>query len=165
MFDGFMRTFRLRPREVVLSSPLAGKVIPLSEVNDETFAAGLLGDGVAIRPTGSRVVAPADAKIEAIFPTGHALALRTVDDFSILIHLGLDTVRLQGEHFKVYAEPGDTVSRGDVLIEFDGPAIAYEGYDTIVPVLIRNTLEFSGLRVVAQDYVDELDDLLVGRIQ
>lgn len=165
MFDRIMRSLRLRPRRrgTVLASPIAGRIVPLSAVSDETFAAGLLGDGVAVIPSGDRVVAPADAKVEAIFPTGHAVALRTADGMDVLFHLGIDTVKLQGRHFKVLANEGDVVKRGDVLIEFDRAAIAFEGYDTTVPVLVRNTAEFSSLERVESKHVDELDPLIILR--
>lgn len=156
---------KMRKRGTVLSSPIAGRVVPLSAVSDETFATGMLGDGVAVIPTGNRVVAPADAKVEAIFPTGHAVALRTTDGMDVLFHLGFDTVKLQGRHFKVLAKEGDVVKRGDVLIEFDRAAIAFEGYDTTVPVLVRNTAEFSSLKGVEGKQVDELDPLIVLRCQ
>lgn len=163
MFDGLMRSIRLRQRQTILLSPLAGQVMPLSSVNDETFSAGLLGDGVAIQPSSNRVVAPEDAKVDAIFPTGHAVALRTFDGLDILIHIGIDTVKLQGRHFKVLVRPGDMVSQGDVLIEFDRAAIAAEGFDTIAPVLVRNALEFGSLKSAVGKHVEELDKLIVVR--
>ena len=126
MFTKVLRSFGMRGRVLTLDAPISGDVIPLSEVNDQTFATGLLGQGVAIRPTGTRVIAPADAKIEAIFPTGHAVALNTVDGLDVLIHVGLDTVQLEGKHFTVHAQVGDIVHKGDVLIEFEREAIEAE---------------------------------------
>ncbi|MBY4797287.1 PTS glucose transporter subunit IIA [Collinsella sp. AGMB00827] len=160
MFDRLLTPFRSRRRPLILASPLAGRVVSLGEVNDEVFASGMLGEGVAIQPLSNRVVAPADAKVEVIFPTGHAVALRTDDGLDILIHLGLNTVNLNGEHFVVHAQPGDTVRRGQVLIEFDRRAIASAGFDTIVPVLLRNALEFSSVKPVVNEIVNELDDLI-----
>ncbi len=87
MFTKVLRSFGMRGRVLTLDAPISGDVIPLSEVNDQTFATGLLGQGVAIQPTGTRVIAPADAKVEAIFPTGHAVALNTVDGLDVLITL------------------------------------------------------------------------------
>lgn len=89
MFTKVLRSFGMRGRVLTLDAPISGDVISLSEVNDQTFATGLLGQGVAIQPTGTRVIAPADAKVEAIFPTGHAVALNTVDGLDVLIHVGL----------------------------------------------------------------------------
>ena len=136
MFTKVLRSFGMRGRVLTLDAPISGDVIPLSEVNDQTFATGLLGQGVAIQPTGTRVIAPADAKVEAIFPTGHAVALNTVDGLDVLIHVGLDTVQLEGKHFTVHAQVGDIVHKGDVLIEFEREAIAAEGYDVTVPILV-----------------------------
>lgn len=163
MFDGLMKSIRLRKRQITLLSPLAGQVAPLQSVHDSTFSAGLLGDGVAIKPSGNRIVAPEDAKVDAIFPTGHAVALRTFDGLDILIHVGLDTVKLNGRHFNVFVKPGDMVSQGDVLIEFDRKAIEDEGYDITSPVLVRNALEFSGLKGAVGRSVDELDKLITVR--
>ena len=101
MFDRFLKSLNVNTRTSVLTSPLAGHVIPLSDVSDQMFAKGLLGQGVAIQPTGNRVVAPSDGKIEAIFPTGHAVAIHTAEGLDVLIHVGLETVRLDGKHFKV----------------------------------------------------------------
>lgn len=163
MFSGLMKPFRRRQRELVLAAPLAGTVVPLTSVGDEMFSTGVLGMGVAIQPSGDRVVAPADARVEAIFPTGHAVALHTEDGMDVLIHLGLDTVGLRGRHFRVHARPGDAVARGDVLIEFDRAAIEAAGYDAVVPVLVRNALEFSSLVPTEQGRVLELDDLIYAR--
>lgn len=165
MFDGLMSSMGFRSRKKALASPLAGRVLPLQEVQDDTFSTCILGEGVAVEPTGNRVVAPADARVVAIFPTGHAVALRTVDGFDVLIHIGIDTVKLQGRHFKVRASQGQDVKRGDVLIEFDREAIRAEGYDIIVPVLLRNVLEYSVIRGCEGDLVEELDPLLAVRVR
>ena len=116
---------------------------------------------MAILPTADRLVAPANAKIEAVFPTGHAVALRTDSGVDLLIHIGFNTVDLSGRHFKVAVVAGQTVKRGDVLVEFDRRAIVEEGYDITVPVLVRNSVEFDSIRqcCVARD-VQELDDLI-----
>ena len=150
-------------RYVIVIDHQSGDVIPLSEVNDQTFATGLLGQGVAIQPTGTRVIAPADAKVEAIFPTGHAVALNTVDGLDVLIHVGLDTVQLEGKHFTVHAQVGDVVHKGDVLIEFDREAIAAEGYDVTVPILVCNSVEFSSIKGSVGVHVEEMDQLIVAR--
>ena len=155
MFTKVLRSFGMRGRVLTLDAPISGDVIPLSEVNDQTFATGLLGQGVAIQPTGTRVIAPADAKVEAIFPTGHAVALNTVD--------GLDTVQLEGKHFTVHAQVGDIVHKGDVLIEFDREAIAAEGYDVTVPILVCNSVEFSSIKGSVGVHVEEMDQLIVAR--
>lgn len=163
MFTNFFKSFGVGSRTGVLLSPLSGYAIPLSDVQDQAFAKGLLGQGLAIVPTGNRVVAPADGKIESIFPTGHAVAMHTVDGFDILIHIGMDTVKLDGRHFKVNASLGDTVQKGDVLIEFDREAIAAEGYDVTVPVLICNSAEYVSIKGCEGIKVEELDKLMTAR--
>lgn len=163
MFDRFLKSLNVNSRTSMLPSPLAGRVIPLSEVADQMFAKGLLGQGVAIKPSGNRVVAPSDGKIEAIFPTGHAVAIHTAEGLDVLIHVGLETVKLDGRHFKVNAAVGDAVSQGDVLIEFDGPAITAEGYDLTVPILICNSAEYASIKGCEGADVAELDQLIVTR--
>lgn len=164
MFDGLMRSLGLRHREVELASPIAGYVAPLCTVNDATFSRGMLGEGVAIVPSGDRVVAPADAKVVAVFPTGHAVALRTVDGFDVLVHVGLGTSELSGRHFKVDVAQDQLVSRGDVLIQFDREAIIHEGFDMVVPVLLRNALEYAKIDCLAVGRdVGELDELIIAR--
>lgn len=163
MFDRFLKSLSVNARTSVLSAPIAGQVIPLSEVADQMFAKGLLGQGVAIKPTGDRVVAPSDGKVEAIFPTGHAVAIHTAEGLDVLIHVGLETVKLDGRHFKVNASVGDAVNRGDVLIEFDGAAISDEGYDLTVPILICNSAEYASIKGCEGTEVAELDQLITVR--
>ncbi|MCI7730081.1 PTS glucose transporter subunit IIA [Enorma burkinafasonensis] len=163
MFKSFLHSLGFHERRNVLLSPLAGKVIPLSEVNDPTFASGSLGEGVAIEPTGDKVVAPFDGKVKAVFPTGHAVALHTNEGLDVLIHIGLDTYKLDGRHFKVRAAEGDSVKRGDVLIEFDRDAIRSEGYDITAPILICNSVEYSSIKGNVGDTVSELEKLLTAR--
>lgn len=163
MFGGILKPFSFRARNNVLLAPLAGKVIPLSEVNDTTFAPGLLGQGVAIKPTGNKVVAPSDSKVEAVFPTGHAIALHTDEGMDILIHIGLDTVKLDGKYFTVNIEVGQVVHRGDTLIEFDREAIERAGYDVTVPILVCNAVEYASIKGKVGDEVAELDELIVAR--
>ena len=163
MFSELLRSVGLRKRSKALPSPLAGKVCPLSDVNDQTFAAGLLWQGVAIEPTGNKVVAPSDSRVEAVFPTGHAVALHTNEGLDVLIHVGLDTDKLEGKYFNVKASVGQTVKKGDVLIEFDREAIEREGYDVTAPILICNSVEFSSIKGSVGDTVGELDTLITAR--
>ena len=99
MFKSVLKTLGFRGHSSVLLSPLAGKVIPLSDVHDPMFSSGSLGEGVAIEPTGGKVVAPSDSKVKAIFPSGHAVALHTNEGLDVLVHIGLDTEKLEGRHF------------------------------------------------------------------
>ena len=163
MFSRLFHSLVPHGKGSVLCAPLTGTVMPLSEVSDPTFSSGFLGEGVAIAPSGDRVVAPADGKVKAIFPTGHAVALHTDNGLDVLIHVGLDTYKLEGRHFTVHAQVGDTVKQGDLLIEFDREAIQKEGYDITVPVLICNAAEFSKIRGNVGETVNELDKLITAR--
>ena len=163
MFKSVLKTLGFRGHGSVLLSPLAGKVIPLSDVHDPMFSSGSLGEGVAIEPTGGKVVAPSDSKVKAIFPSGHAVALHTNEGLDVLVHIGLDTEKLEGRHFTVHAAVGDSVKRGDVLIEFDRDAIKREGYDLTAPILICNSAEYSCIKGEVGDTVGELEKLLTAR--
>ncbi len=163
VFDRILKSFGIHGKSGELLAPIAGKVIPLSEVNEPMFASGSLGEGVAIEPTGSKVVAPSDAKVKAVFPTGHAVALHTNDGLDVLIHVGLETYKLDGRHFKVHASEGDEVKQGDVLIEFDAEALRDEGYDITAPILICNAVEFSSIKGNVGDTVSELDTIITTR--
>ena len=112
-----------------------GSLIPLEEVNDPTFAQKILGDGVAILPSGGTVYAPADGTVQSIFDTKHAVCLETDLGNSILIHIGIDTVKLGGKHFTAHVKDGDRVKQGDILVEFDLDAVKAEGYDTVIPMI------------------------------
>lgn len=163
MFKSLLKSLGLHKHDSVLLSPIAGKVIPLTDVKDQAFSSGSLGDGVAIEPTGNKVVAPSDAKVKAIFPTGHAVALRTNEGLDVLIHVGLNTEELDGRHFNVHASVGDAVKKGDVLIEFDREAICKEGYDITAPILICNSVEYTRIKGKVGDTVTELDTLITAR--
>ncbi len=124
--------------DTVVLNPVDGSVVALSEVPDAAFADGSLGKGVAVRPTSGAVYAPFDASVVAAFPTGHAIGLRGVDGVELLIHVGLDTVKLGGQHFSLKVSSGQEVKAGDLLLEFDGDAIERAGYDLITPVIVTN---------------------------
>ncbi|MDT3344892.1 beta-glucoside-specific PTS transporter subunit IIABC [Microbacterium aquilitoris] len=124
--------------DVVVLSPLDGTVVDLSETPDAAFAEGALGDGVAILPRSGALYAPFDATIAAAFPTGHAIGLRHADGAEVLIHIGIDTVKLAGQHFDVKVTTGQQVKAGDLLLEFDGDAIEKAGYDLTTPIVVTN---------------------------
>lgn len=126
-----------------LCAPVAGNAVPVSQVPDPTFAEELLGKGIAIDPTEGRILAPCDATVDMMFETGHAISL--VADFGaeLLIHVGLETVSLKGEHFTIHCANGDKVKKGDLLIEFDLEAIKAAGFNTITPMLVCNSADYS----------------------
>ena len=125
--------------DIAVFSPLDGTVVPLSETPDAAFAEGGLGQGVAIQPKSGAVYAPFDATVVAAFPTGHAVGLRHADGAELLIHIGIDTVRLAGRHFDLKVTAGQEVKAGDLLVEFDLAAIAAAGYDLTTPIVITNS--------------------------
>ena len=126
-----------------LTAPLEGKAVALEEVPDPVFASGKLGKGVAIEPTGTAVVAPADAKVSATLPSGHAVGLKFENGVEMLVHVGLDTVQLDGKGFEVKVAKGDSVKAGQELLTFDPTVIKEAGYPLITPVLITNTNKFA----------------------
>jgi len=132
-------------KNITINSPMVGNTVSLTEVKDDAFSQGLLGKGIAIEPTIGKVVAPADGVIETLFPTNHAIGIITSEDVEILIHIGMDTVQLEGKHFTAKVAQGDTVKKGQVLVEFDMDAIKSEGYSLITPVIITNTTDYSDI--------------------
>lgn len=124
-------------------APVAGEAVPLSAVPDPTFAEEMLGKGAAIIPTSGRIVAPVDGKVLGIFRTCHAVTLEAENGAQILVHIGLDTVKLAGEHFTPHVKKGDILKAGDLMIEVDLEAVKAAGYNTITPVLVCNVEDYS----------------------
>ena len=145
MFDNLKKKLGFRPSEVTIAAPVSGQAVPLSEVSDPTFSEEILGKGAAIIPSSGRVVSPIDGTLELVFDTGHAASLHSDDGAEVLVHVGLDTVKLAGKHYTVHRKIGEKVKRGDLLIEFDLEAIRAEGYDLITPVIICNTEAYSSV--------------------
>lgn len=128
--------------KITIASPLKGEVLPLTEVKDETFASEMMGKGIAINPTEGKVVSPINGTVQMIFKTKHAIGLKSEDGAEILIHIGMDTVQLDGKHFTAHVKDGDKVKVGDTLVEFDMDAIKKEGYELVTPVIITNTMDY-----------------------
>ena len=147
-------------KQEVISSPLKGKVTELKNVEDEAFACGALGKGIAIMPTEGKVVAPADGVLTTFFPTGHAMGITTNNGTEILIHVGMDTVKLEGKHFTLKAKQGDTIKKGQTLLEFDINAIEKEGYSLITPVIVTNSDNYLDIVESDKKEIDFKEDLL-----
>ena len=128
---------------ITIAAPTAGTVVALESVPDPTFAQGILGPGIAIEPSEGRIVAPADGTVDVMFETGHAVSMTTADGAELLIHVGIDTVQLEGKHYKACCKAGQQVKKGDVLIEFDPAAIKAEGYQIVTPILVCNPDAFT----------------------
>ncbi|WP_047998549.1 beta-glucoside-specific PTS transporter subunit IIABC [Lactiplantibacillus herbarum] len=131
----------------LLSSPETGHVIPLSEVKDEVFSSGAMGKGIAIEPTDGVLYAPADGEIALVFPTGHAVGLNTSDGAEILMHIGMDTVELDGKGFETLVEKGDTVKAGQPLVNFDIEAIQAAGYPVTTPIVVTNSKNYHDVKL------------------
>lgn len=134
-------------RDIRLTSPLEGELIPLSAVKDMVFSTGAMGRGAAVKNPQGKVVAPFDGEITVFFETKHAIGLKSADGVEVLIHVGMDTVKLNGEHFTAQAAQGDKVKKGQVLLTFDPAAIREAGYDTTTPVVVTNAAEFGDITV------------------
>ena len=148
------------PSEGVIQTPIVGDVVALSNVNDPVFSSGAMGQGIAVKPSQDVVYAPADAEVTIVFPTGHAYGLRTANGAEILIHVGIDTVSMNGEGFNQKVAQGDKVKAGDVLGTFDSAKIAAAGLDNTTMVIVTNTADFASVNPVASGSVAKGDAVI-----
>lgn len=161
MFDFFKK--KTKENVDVIGAPLKGEAVESASVNDPTFAEEMLGKGMAIKPAEGKVYAPFDGTVAMVFDTKHAVSVVSEKGAEVLIHVGLDTVMLKGEHYTAHVENGASVKKGDLLIEFDMEAIKAAGYDTITPVVICNADDYkdvirvTGKQVEPGDTVMELE--------
>ncbi|MEY8267202.1 PTS glucose transporter subunit IIA [Lachnospiraceae bacterium 64-25] len=157
-----MGIFDLKKRKkgTVISSPLKGECIPIKDVKDPTFAEEILGKGIAIIPAEGKVYAPADGVVSTVFPTGHAVGVTTPDGVEILIHVGMDTVELKGQFFKTVVEADQKVKRGDLLLEADMEEISNAGYDTVTPMIICNSSDFSEITCKTEGMVEAGEEVM-----
>ena len=146
---------------ILITAPLAGKVRPLSKIEDPVFSSEALGKGCAIEPAGGEVVSPFDGVVEQIAPTKHAVGLRSRDGVELLIHIGMDTVELKGLGFASQVNVGDEVKPGQLLLKFNRTAIAAAGYRLTAPVVVTNSDAFAAVKMVASGTVAEGQNLLL----
>lgn len=147
-------------KDTVLAACLTGTVVPLADVKDEAFASGALGDGIAIEPIDGELVAPADGEISSTFETHHAVGMTTADGAELLMHIGIDTVKLGGKHFTYLVNEGDKVKKGQPLIRFELEAIKAEGYPVTTPLIVCNTDDYAAVAAKASGAVKQGDALL-----
>ncbi|RAW56123.1 PTS glucose transporter subunit IIA [Faecalibacterium prausnitzii] len=147
-------------KDTVLSACLNGTVVPLADVKDEAFASGALGEGIAVEPTDGELVAPADGEISSTFETHHAVGMTTADGAELLMHIGIDTVKLGGKHFTYLVNEGDKVKKGQPLIRFELEAIKAEGYPVTTPLIVCNTDDYAAVAAKASGAVKQGDALL-----
>ena len=143
-----------------IQTPIVGDVVALSDVNDPVFSSGAMGQGIAVKPSQDVVYAPADAEVTIVFPTGHAYGLKTANGAEILIHVGIDTVSMNGEGFDQKVAQGDKVKAGDVLGTFDSAKIAAVGLDNTTMVIVTNTADFASVNPVASGSVAKGDAII-----
>ena len=143
-----------------IQTPIVGDVVALSDVNDPVFSSGAMGQGIAVKPSQDVVYAPADAEVTIVFPTGHAYGLKTANGAEILIHVGIDTVSMNGEGFDQKVAQGDKVKAGDVLGTFDSAKIAAAGLDNTTMVIVTNTADFASVNPVASGSVAKGDAII-----
>lgn len=148
-------------KPISVHSPLKGEVVQLSEVPDEVFASGALGQGAAIKPSDGKVYAPFDGKITAQFPTKHAIGLTSSEGIEVLVHCGLDTVSLNGEGFVVHVQQGQTVKTGDLLLTMDLDFIQAKNLETITPIIVTNTDQYHQVDLVVENTVQHGEDFIV----
>ncbi|HIU56263.1 MAG TPA: PTS glucose transporter subunit IIA [Candidatus Ornithomonoglobus merdipullorum] len=149
-----------------LCAPVKGRVIPIEEVSDPTFAEKILGDGAAVVPETGLVVSPSDAVVETVFETNHAISLTTGSGAEILIHIGIDTVKLKGNHFKAMVKNGDKVKMGQPLIEFDIDKIKAAGYDTTTMLVVTNNNDYDHVKIINTEAIEKIPflELEVGTV-
>ena len=148
-------------KTITIASPLTGQLIDLKEVNDATFASGLMGKGAAIIPTIGEAVAPEDGEVVSLFRTKHAIGFQTKSGAEILIHIGVDTVKLDGQHFEAHVESGQKVKKGDRLVSFDIEAIKQAGFEVTTPIIITNSDDYIDVQCIFnQDNIQHGDALL-----
>ena len=153
--------FRKKEKNNVIGSPVKGKAVPLKEVSDPTFAEEMLGKGAAVIPEDGKFYAPADGGIGMVLDTPHAVSMTTDFGAEILIHIGLDTVKMKGEGFTGHVKAGDHVKKGDLLLEVDLEKVKAAGYDTITPVLVCNTPDYASVEGIGSAQVNAGDDLII----
>lgn len=140
-------------------SPVKGVVKLLEDVNDEAFSQKMMGDGIAVVPSAGEVFSPVDGEVTMIFPTNHAIGIRSDEGIEVLIHIGIDTVEMNGKGFSSYVQQGDKVETGDPLIHFDLDQVN-EKYESDVMVIITNTSQYQSIQPVTSHKVGVMDELL-----
>lgn len=150
----------VKVKKEVISSPITGKVLPLTEVEDEAFSGELLGKGIAIVPQNGEIVAPCSGTVITLFPTKHAIGIVSDNGAEVLIHLGLNTVQLEGKHFTAHIQAGDKVVKGQLLVSCDLEEIEKAGYSMVSPVIITNTSDYLDIVPMVKDSVNKEEELL-----
>lgn len=155
-----VKTVSVSVKDETVKSPVTGQVVALADVEDKVFSSGAMGKGIAVEPAIGEITAPADAEVKILFPTKHAIGLVTEDGTELLIHIGMNTVELEGNHFTAYINQGDKVKAGQKLISFDTEAIRAEGYSLLTPVIVTNANDYSDIQTTQSKEVTANDNLI-----
>ena len=142
-------------------SPVTGRAIKLDEVPDPVFSGKILGDGAAVIPSEGKILSPVDGEVASVAETLHAYGIRTEDGLEILIHVGIDTVQMNGDGFTGHVKAGDQVKKGQLLLEVDLEKVKAAGYDTVTPMLVCNTPDYASMEGITGNDVDPGDDAVV----
>jgi len=163
MLSKLKKAFGIEKKVLKILAPVDGAVVPVSEVNDPVFSEEIIGKGLALKPLVGRLVSPVNGVVSKLFDTCHAVSITSEDGIEILIHIGLDTVRLKGECFTALAKTGDAVKIGDGLIKFDKERIVTAGYDIITPVIVCNPDDYNAFEMRTGQNVKAGDELILLR--
>lgn len=153
--------FLKKKEKIEIKSPVKGKAVPITAVNDPTFADEILGKGVAVIPEDGHIYAPVDGTITLLFDTLHAVSITSKEGAEVLVHVGLDTVSLKGDHFIAHVKNGDAVKTGDLLLTVDLEAVKAAGFDVITPMIICNSDDYEKVEAVTGNPVDNEDTVLL----
>ncbi|MEZ3452741.1 MAG: PTS glucose transporter subunit IIA, partial [Oscillospiraceae bacterium] len=146
--------------EIMMYSHLNGTVVDLEDVEDDVFSQKILGEGIAVEPSEGKLYAPCDGKVDSIFDTKHAVNILSADGAEVLLHIGIDTVKLGGKHFESHVSDGQEIKKGDLLITFDIEAIKSEGYKVTTPLIIGNTDDYSAIAAAAKGKISAGSEIL-----
>ena len=143
-----------------IAQPIKGEKIPLSQVKDDAFSQGVLGKGIAIIPSEGKVYAPFDGTVVTLFPTKHAIGIVSDGGCEILIHIGMNTVQLNGKYFTSHVKNGDHVKKGQLLVSFDMEKVKAAGYDVTTPLIVTNSDDYKDVKILSEDSVTPSDKVL-----
>ena len=147
-------------KDSAIYAPLSGEYVKIEDIPDPVFAQKMMGEGFGINPTNGEVVSPIDGKVDNVFPTKHAIGLKAENGLELLVHIGLDTVQLNGEGFEVLINENDSLQQGQPILKFDKVLLDSKDYDSIIPVIITNSAEFSEIITTTESQIVTNNELL-----
>ncbi|MGN0413420.1 MAG: PTS glucose transporter subunit IIA [Lachnospiraceae bacterium] len=157
---GFLKKGNATENIEIITAPIIGEAVESAQINDPTFAEEMLGKGIAIRPEIGKMFSPVDGTVTTVFETKHAVSFTSEKGAEVLVHVGLDTVNLKGEYYTAHVKDGDTVKKGDLILEFDMGKIREAGYDLITPIVICNTDDYQDIETITGKSVNTGDAVM-----